>query len=63
MPKPLDQIGSVDTCRILEIDRSTLSRWVASRQITPLMQLPGRTGAYLFDRADVERLAAERRSA
>lgn len=52
-----DLIGSADACRILRIDRSTLSRWVAAGRIAPVHRLPGATGALLFSRADVEALA------
>ena len=56
---PTDLIGTVQAVTILRIDRSTLSRWVKDRRIDPALQLPGRTGAMLFHRADVERLALE----
>ena len=39
---------------------STITRLVRSGQLTPAMKLPGLRGAYLFNRADVEALAAER---
>lgn len=41
---------------------STVQRWVAKGILTPAKVLPGnrRTGAYLFDLADVERLAKGR---
>lgn len=55
-------IGSAEACDVLGIDRSTLSRWVALGHIAPALRLPGQTGAHLFDRADVERLARERAS-
>ena len=61
MPQTL--LPSATVCERLLIDRSTLSRWVAAGRITPTMQLPGRTGAMLFDPKDVERLARELRSA
>ena len=53
-----DLIGTTEACRLLGIDRSTLSRWVAAREprITPALQLPGPNGAMLFNRADVEAL-------
>lgn len=54
-----DLIGSADVCAILRINRSTLSRWVAAGKLTPAQQLPGQTGAFLFQRDDIERLAPE----
>jgi hypothetical protein len=57
---PPDIIGGVEASEILGIDRSTLSRWIAAGKIVPLQQLPTSRGAFLFIRADVEQLAAER---
>ena len=56
-------IPSIDVCRELAIDRSTLTRWVASGRIVPAGKLPGRTGAYLFAPAEVARVKRELRSA
>ena len=39
---------------------STITRLVQAGKLTPAVKLPGRRGAYLFNRADVEALAAER---
>ena len=58
-----DMIGSKDSCRILGIDKATLSRWVTAGQLTPVHKLPGRNGAYLFNRSDIEALATERATA
>lgn len=52
----VEPIGSREACAILRIDKSTLSRWVASGRLTPVHKLPSRNGAYLFDRADIEAL-------
>lgn len=54
------QIGSAEACALLGINRSTLVRMVKGDRLTPAMKLPGASGAYVFDRADVEALAAER---
>lgn len=56
MTKETNYIGSAEVCDLLHIDRSTLSRWVASSRITPSMKLPGQRGAYVFDPAEVERV-------
>jgi predicted site-specific integrase-resolvase len=54
-----DLIGSRDVCRIFEIDKSTLSRWVAAGKLTPALRLNEKTnGAFLFHRKDVEKLRA-----
>ena len=49
-------LESAETCELLNIDRSTLTRWVASGRIKPAMKLSGKTGAYLFDPSEVERV-------
>lgn len=56
-----DVIGSREVCRLLGINKSTLSRWVAAGKITPASRLgSGPTCAYVFNRAEVEALAATR---
>ena len=35
--------------------RRTLGRLIADGELTPLMKLPGHTGAYLFERSEIER--------
>lgn len=51
-----DLLTSSEVCDALNIDRSTLSRWVASERITPTMKMPGLRGPFLFDPAEVERV-------
>lgn len=51
-------IGSAEACELLRIDPSTLSRWVAQSKITPAQKLPGKTGPFLFEREEIEQLAA-----
>lgn len=57
-----DLIGAREACRILDVNRSTLTRWVEAGRLTPKVRLPGDNGAHLFDRGDVERLHAERQT-
>lgn len=38
---------------------TTVNRWVTEGRLAPSHQLPGRTGAYLYIRADVDALLAE----
>jgi predicted site-specific integrase-resolvase len=59
MPTP-DLVGLREAAEILNVDRSTLFRWVQLGKVEPTMKLPGATGAMLFDRAEMQRLAAER---
>ena len=42
------------------VDRSTLTRWVAAGQISPLKKLPGVRGAMLFSPSDIERISKDR---
>lgn len=56
-------VGAAEACQILEVHAATLGRWVKSGTITPAHKLPGKNGAYLFHRADVEKLATERAEA
>jgi len=59
MGKP-DLIGSAEACSILGgIDRATLVRRIAAGKIAYVTKMPGETGAYIFDRAEVERLKRE----
>lgn len=41
-------------------DPSSVARLVKEGALTPALKLPGKTGAYLFHRADIERLRDER---
>lgn len=45
-------IGSKTVCDLLHIDRSTLSRRIERGELTPLAQLDGPNGAFVFDRGD-----------
>ena len=60
---PDDIIGSTEACTILNIDKATISRWVAAGRITPVVKLPRKNGAFLFARADIDILAKERATA
>lgn len=60
MPPP-DEITAREAAELLGVTVSTISRWATPAQprLTPSRKLPGQTGAYLFRRRDVERLAKE----
>lgn len=63
MPKP-DLITTQEALAILGYaDPSSVSRLVALKKLKPAMKLKGTTGAFLFNRADVEALAAENAAA
>jgi hypothetical protein len=57
----LDLVGTAEAARILgDLDKSTVTRLAASGQLPIAARLPGLRGAFLFHRADVKRLAAQR---
>lgn len=56
-PPPLT---AQEAAEILGVSRWTVRRWVKSDYIRPSHQLPGTTGARLFDRAEVDRIKALR---
>lgn len=52
-----DLIPTAEVAAILNIHVATVVRRAQSGEIPYAMKLPGETGPYLFDRADIERLA------
>ena len=50
-----------DAAEQLGVHVRTLHRWVSTGLITPTLKVPGYRGAYLFNAADVERLAHTRK--
>lgn len=52
-------IGSAEACKIVNKDRATLTRWAADGKVK-FHKMPGKTGALLFYRDEIEALAAER---
>lgn len=57
---PPDFIGAGESCAILKVHRTTLTRWVAAGVLKVAHKLPGENGAFLFNRADVEALRDQR---
>ena len=55
MPK---MIGSLEASEMLGVDRATVTRWALDGRLA-YQRLPGETGAYLFDLAEVEKLRDE----
>lgn len=55
-----DLITTAEACEILgdaePLDRSTVSRWVQLGKLKYAKRFPGRNGAFLFHRSDVEAL-------
>lgn len=56
-------VPSSDAAARLGIDRRTLTRWVEAGRIAAATKLPGLRGAYLFDAAEIDRVASERKIA
>lgn len=57
---PPSLVGSKEACELLKINRSTITRWVASGRLIPFAKVPGTTGGFLFARSDIKALAAAR---
>ena len=55
-----DLIGTTEAAERCGVDRTTFFRWVQLGHIRPVQKLPGRTGALLFNPADVDALIAKR---
>lgn len=56
-----EEIPSREALDILGFtNHSTITRYVAEGKLTPTRRLPGKRGAYLFDRAEVVKLARKR---
>lgn len=56
---PSELLSTTQVCERLGIDRSTLTRWVASKRIAAAHKLPGPRGAYLFNPEEVDRVRTE----
>lgn len=63
MPTTEDLVGTAEAGRILGKTARTVQRMVTSGALVPVVTLPGKTGAFLFKREDVERIKASRESA
>ena len=55
MPTPTDPITTAQVADEYGLSRRTIGRRITEGDLTPLMKLPGHTGAYLFERAEIER--------
>ena len=54
-----DLIGSAEAAQILGVSTTTFNRRVLTGAVPAVRKLPGAKGAWVFDRAEIERLAAE----
>lgn len=58
---PTDEITTTEALEILGFAHpSSVTRLVAERKLKPSRKLPGKTGAFLFHRRDIEAFAAQR---
>lgn len=55
-------IGATEAARTLDVDKSTLTRWVASGRVPIMGRMPKANGALIFDRAVIDALAAQLRA-
>ena len=56
MSSPMgNTIGAAEAADILGVSRATVLRWAADETLRS-QKMPGETGAYLFERSDVEEL-------
>lgn len=51
-------IGTTQVARRLNLNPATVTRMAADGRLTPVAKLPSKNGAFLFDEAEVDRLAA-----
>lgn len=58
-----DLITSPEAGRIINRSARTIHRLVEAGKLTPMVTMPGPSGAYLFRREDIEALASERQGA
>jgi len=54
-------VSAPEAARLLGVDKATLTRWAASGRIPYLFKHDGLRGPYIFDRAEILRVAAERK--
>lgn len=59
---PTNLMSSAEVAATLGCNVRTVTRMVPDGVLEPVQKMPGKTGAYLFDREAVEALAAERAS-
>ncbi len=57
MPRPSTThdhlIGAAEAAALLGVSRSTVSRRIRDGHLVPALRMPGESGAYLFDPADI----------
>jgi excisionase family DNA binding protein len=61
VPQTETLINTVEAADSLGVSVTTVNRWAASGKLPIVRKLSGDTGAYVFDRSDVEALRADRK--
>lgn len=56
---PTTLLATIEAAERIGVERSVLTRWVQMGRMTVAQRLPGKTGAMLFEEAEVDRMAAE----
>ncbi len=56
----MNLITSAEAAEALDVTVATVNRWALAGTLPPAHKLPGGTGAYLFDPAEVETIRAMR---
>jgi excisionase family DNA binding protein len=54
------EVTAAEAADMLGVDRRSVVRFIEHGDLKPAMKLPGRTGAYLFARDEVEQLRDQR---
>lgn len=54
-------IGTVEAAATLNVDRTTLVRWISRGKVKPFVRGTGRTGEYMFLRSDIENVKRSQR--
>lgn len=63
VPKNEQLLPTKQVAELLRVDVRTVHRMAEDGRLPPALKLPGTTGAWLFERADVERIADQRAAA
>ena len=58
-----DMIGAAAAAEILKTSKRNVQHLTKTGRLNPVQKLPGKTGAYLYERANVINLATQRAAA
>lgn len=63
VPKNEHLVSTKQVSELLRVDVRTVHRMAQSGLLPSALKIPGKTGAWMFDRTDVDRIAAQRSAA